>query len=536
MTDEVSTDSPGSTTARVGRDAAIVTVCTLLSRLTGFGRVLATAAVLGSGLLGDVYQTANMIPNLLFELVALGVLQSVLLPSYVAARRAGEDTFRDAVSATSGVVVVVLGAVSILGMATSPIVSRMMLAFEPSSAVVAEKLDVMVPMVLVFVPQLLFYGLATTASAALNARGRFAAAALAPALNNIVVIAACLLFRWARDGAVADLNLSVPEFSFIAIGTTLGVVVFGLWPWIAMRRAGVPAVPQWRPDHPAVRLMRKNFGWATLSIVGTLVPTATALALGNGAPGGVAVFVFTFAFFVLPHALVAVPAATALAPRVAERWQVGDRDASRAAIDDALAVVVPLLAIAGAGMVALAWQVSDVMAFGQIASQGLEPIANTFVAFGFGLVGYGVSFVLARVLFSLDDLRAASRLMIAGAVAGVLVMELMSEVLAPEARSAALALGYGAAQSVTAVLLVRRVRRLTGAFANRSALRSLAVSVVAAGAAALAMMLVAEQFGGRRRESAAAIAVAGVAGVALFAVVLALADRRLRGLVRARLR
>ena len=49
-----------------------------------FGRVLATAAVLGSGLLGDVYQTANMIPNLLFELVALGVLQSVLLRKCVA--------------------------------------------------------------------------------------------------------------------------------------------------------------------------------------------------------------------------------------------------------------------------------------------------------------------------------------------------------------------------------------------------------------------------------------------------------------------
>ena len=53
----------------------LVTLCTLLSRVSGFGRVVATAAVLGSGLLGDVYQTANMIPNLLFELVAGGVLR-----------------------------------------------------------------------------------------------------------------------------------------------------------------------------------------------------------------------------------------------------------------------------------------------------------------------------------------------------------------------------------------------------------------------------------------------------------------------------
>ncbi|MFZ9629733.1 MAG: murein biosynthesis integral membrane protein MurJ [Ilumatobacteraceae bacterium] len=511
-----------------------MTACTLFSRLTGFVRVLATAAVLGSGLLGDVYQTANMIPNLLFELVALGVLQSVLLPSYVAARREGEDSLRDAVSATSGVVVVVLGAVAALGMATSPLMSRVMVAFEPSSAVVQDKLDVMVPMVLVFVPQLVFYGLATTASAALNARGRFAAAALAPALNNVVVIVACLLFRWSRDGAVADLHLSVLEFCLISIGTTLGVVLFGAWPWLALRRAGVRAVPRWRPEHTAVRQMRKNFGWATLSIVGTLVPTATALALGNGAPGGVAVFVFTFAFFVLPHALVAVPAATALAPRVAEHWQAGDTAATRKAIDDAVAVMVPLLALAGAGMVALAWQVADVMAFGQIASQGLEPIASAFVAFGFGLVGYGVSFVLARVLFSLDDLRVASRLMIAGAVAGVLVMELMSEVLDPGSRAAALALGYGASQAVTAVLLVRRVRRLTGSFSERRPVGLLGTSVAAAGAAALAMMATTSVFGGRRRESGAAIAVAGAVGVVVFAAVLLSVDGRARRSIMAR--
>ena len=70
-------DLAGGEGSVLRRDTAVVTVCTLVSRLTGFGRVLATVAVLGGGLLGDVYQTANLIPNLLFELVAGGVLQAV---------------------------------------------------------------------------------------------------------------------------------------------------------------------------------------------------------------------------------------------------------------------------------------------------------------------------------------------------------------------------------------------------------------------------------------------------------------------------
>ena len=95
------------------RDTAVVTLCTLVSRVSGFGRVLATAAVLGSGLLGDVYQTANMVPNLLFELVAAGVLQAVLLPSFVAARRGGgRPALSEAVAAANGVTMAALGAIA----------------------------------------------------------------------------------------------------------------------------------------------------------------------------------------------------------------------------------------------------------------------------------------------------------------------------------------------------------------------------------------------------------------------------------------
>ena len=95
------------------RDTAVVTACTLVSRISGFGRVLATAAVLGSGLLGDVYQTANLIPNLLFELVAGGVLQAALVPAFVAARRSrGVAGLTEAVRAVAGAVGLVLAGVA----------------------------------------------------------------------------------------------------------------------------------------------------------------------------------------------------------------------------------------------------------------------------------------------------------------------------------------------------------------------------------------------------------------------------------------
>ena len=505
------------------RDTAVVTLCTLVSRVSGFGRVLATAAVLGSGLLGDVYQTANLMPNLLFELVAAGVLQAVLLPTFVEARRTGgRRLMSDAVQAANGVTMAVLAAIAVVGMALSPVLTRVMVAADPSSSVAAEKLEVMVPMVLVFVPQLVCYGLATVVSAALNARGRFVAAALAPAVNNIVVIGALLVFRAMRDGAPADLDLTAGQFAVLAAGTTLGVVAYALTPAIVLRHDGVRWWPRWRPGHPAVSAMRASFGWATLSVIGTLAPTAVALALGNGAPGGVAVFVYAFAFYVLPHALVAVPLATTLAPRVADLWQVGDLAPLRRSIDQSMRLMVPLLVLGGAGMVALAWPVATAAAFGQTASQGLAPIAHALAVFGPGLLGYGVAFVMTRVLFAIGDVRRAALLLIASAGVGVVWMWMASMVLDRTERAAALAMGYGAAQTVAAVLLTMRVHRLTGSMGGRVAVRLLAESFVAGAASIMAMLWVVAQFGEGRTAAAEAVLLGGVAGVAVFGAVMAL--------------
>ena len=520
----------GSELAQSGfrRDTLTVTVCTLISRVSGFGRVMAVAAVMGNGVLADVYLTANMIPNLLFELVALGVLQAVLVPSFVAARREGGDAALSAAArATSGVIIAVLSLVALIGLATAPLVARVLVASEPSAAISSEKLDLMVPMVLVFVPQIIFYGVVTVLSAALHAKGRFIAAALAPAVNNVIVIVACVLFRANRDGRVADLDLTEWQFALIAGGTTIGVLLFSLTPAFALRRAGVQWWPQWRPKHPAVVSMKRSFRWATLSIVGTLVPTAAALVIGNGAPGGVAVFVYAFAFFVLPHALIAVTIATTLVPRVADGWQRERRDEVRAAIDGAVRLAVPLLVLAGAGMAALAWPVARLLAgVGQAASQGFGPIAHTLAAFGPGLIGYGIAFVMIRVLFALDDVRRSSLLMISGALTGVGVMALAAHLMAADERAPALAIGYGASQLVAAVLLTRRVHALTGAMAFTRLARVLLESLLAGLAAFGVMLMVVALFEPTRIKAVPAVLLGGMAGVVIFAVVIAAFHRQ----------
>ena len=61
------------------RSTAVITAGNVASRLTGFVRVIAIGAALGTTFLGNTYQTANLVSNILFELLAAGLLSSILV-------------------------------------------------------------------------------------------------------------------------------------------------------------------------------------------------------------------------------------------------------------------------------------------------------------------------------------------------------------------------------------------------------------------------------------------------------------------------
>ena len=90
---------------------AQVTAGNLAARITGLLRVVAVGGALGTTYLGNTYQSANLVSNLLFELLAAGILSSVLVPPFVALIDEGkaEDAERLA-GAVLGLALAVLGA------------------------------------------------------------------------------------------------------------------------------------------------------------------------------------------------------------------------------------------------------------------------------------------------------------------------------------------------------------------------------------------------------------------------------------------
>ena len=70
--------------------AAVITVLTVVSRIAGFGRTYVFLQTVGAGPLGNIYNAANTIPNIVFELVAGGALASLVVPLLAGAVAAGD--------------------------------------------------------------------------------------------------------------------------------------------------------------------------------------------------------------------------------------------------------------------------------------------------------------------------------------------------------------------------------------------------------------------------------------------------------------
>ena len=177
--------STPTTNRRFVRANLVVAAGTGLSRLTGFGRVAALAYALGLTSLTDTYNLANTMPNVVYELLLGGILTTTLVPVFVSHLDHDDEEATDAVVS---VAVVVLLALTVVAVLAAPLIVHLYTLRVPAADQGAVRSEA-TTLARFFLPQIVFYGITSLGIALLNSRRRFAAAAFAPVLNNVIVIA-----------------------------------------------------------------------------------------------------------------------------------------------------------------------------------------------------------------------------------------------------------------------------------------------------------------------------------------------------------
>lgn len=524
MTDTVKS---GGGAAKIAGAAALITILTVVARLAGFARTFVFLRTVGHETLGNVYNAANVIPNIVFELVAGGALASLVVPLLAGSVAAGDrDRVHAVTSALLTWVLLLLVPLALLLAALAGPISDLLLAGAPE-----QNRDLTASMLRVFAPQLPLYGIGIVLTGVLQAHHRFAWPVIAPLLSSVTVIGAYLTYALV-DGAKSDIGgLSSTGELVLAGGTTLGVVVLSLCLILPLRGLRLRLRPALRfpggVGRTAVRL-----GWAGAVTVGSQ-QLMTLVVLVLTAAGGLTIYTTAQTVFLLPWAVLAVPLATAVYPRLSAAAEHGDEDGYRTALSGTARTVVLLAGLGAAALVALAEPAAYLI--------DAPPAAAGIAGFAPGLLGYALFALLSRALYARGATVAAAAATAAGwLVAAVAAFALVN--LVDGRRALVLGLANAAGMTVLAALLAFAVRRHAGAAALSGLTRASVTAVVAglaAGAAGWAVVTGLERAFWPTPGVPAALAegmLGGAAVAGVFVAVAFLLDRRDLGPLAGKLR
>jgi putative peptidoglycan lipid II flippase len=373
----------------------MMSVSTTVSRLTGFVRTWAMAYALGVTLIADSYDIANNLPNMLFELLAGGVLSSVFIPIFMdRMQKEGADDAARFSNSLLNIMVLVLGAVALLGtLWPEPFVRTQTLTIAPERAVLATYLFRF------FAVQIVFYAAGLVFTGVLNAHRRFLAPAIAPIFNNLVVTVTLLAFY-------VPLRDTRPDLATVAlgVGTTLGVLVMTLVQVPSLLKTGYRFTPtiDWR--HPALRTAFAKMGptlvYVIINLISVTFRTNVAVATGEG---GQAALRYAWQFYQLPYGIFAVALATAVFPELAEAGSKQDWSRFKAMFSRGLRVTAVLIVPLAAMLATLATPIITLYRAGRFTSQDVPLVAGVLTWWAISLIFYASYMFVLKTFYSLQD-------------------------------------------------------------------------------------------------------------------------------------
>jgi putative peptidoglycan lipid II flippase len=477
----------------------------MASRILGLVRTAMVLTVVGAGLAGDAWDVANVLPNVIYGLLAGGVINSVLVPQITRAATHA-DGGREYVDRLLTIAVTGIAVITVVFTLTAALL--VMLYSTPSWT--ADVRSLSTAFAFICMPQVFFYGLYTLLGQVLNARNQFAAYMWAPVVANIVQIAGMAFFLVAYPQQASAADWTSQMIWVLAASATAGIAAQALVLVVPLWRSGFRYRPRWGVRGVGLRtastvalwtfaaLAVSTAGFAVTSQVATYATQAGVLA-GLKVPGKIA-YSSAFIIFMLPHGLVTVSLVSALFTRMSRAAGSGDIAEVRADVDRGLRMTAVVTVPATIGAFVLGFAGTATLWGVGLTEGETRGIAVVMMAMMSGLVPFGIFFLLQRVFYAFEDAKTPFKLALV--VTGVATVINLASLLLP---TQWIVVGVGAGQTlsnlagmVVGIVLVRR--RLNGLplrLVTRMYVRLVVASLVAAVPAYLVQLGLAQVLHGK---------------------------------------
>jgi putative peptidoglycan lipid II flippase len=405
--------------------SSIMALGTIASRVTGLIRNLMLAALLGTAILGDTYNVANTMPNILYNLLIGGALTAVFVPQIVRSLR-DSDQGSAFISRLFTVTVTFLFALTVIGILISP---QLVNVYAPEYAG-SKEFDVTVTLMRYCLPQIFFLGLFALLGQIANAKDRFGPMMWAPVINNLLAIA-LFYFLIVSRGDLSVASISNQDLLWLGLGTTAGYLAQALVLFPVVIKSGVKLSLRfdWANSQiiKSFKLAGWSFAYAMISQLSYLVTIniATSAAVKSAADGittgvGYTPYANAYLILILPHSIITVSIVTALLPKLSNLVI----DKKYKDVSDSMSLTMRLMGIfiipAAVLFLFFGEVIAKVLYFG-IPTDDANYLGLTLSAFALGLIPVSINLVLLRGLNAFENLKSQ--------VFGNLIMNIISVVL-----------------------------------------------------------------------------------------------------------
>lgn len=365
---------------------------TLLSRVLGFVRDAMILAYLGTGPAYEAFVVAFRLPNMFRRFFAEGAFNMAFVPMFAKRLEAGADARGFAEDAMSG-----LASVLILLTLAAQLAMPWLVYALASGFAGQEQFGLSVEFGRIAFPYILFISLAALLSGVLNATGRFAAAAAAPALLNIILVSAMALAAWAGLDIARTLVWMIP---------VAGIAQFVLV-WVAASRAGFRLVPRRPRLTPELKRLVRIAVPAALAGGVVQVNLLIGQQVASYFDKAVGWLYAADRLYQLPLGVVGIAVGIVLLPDLSRRLAAGDDLGARTALSRAGEVALALTVPAAVALVVIPLPLVTVLfQRGATTAADSAAIAQAVAIYGLGLPAFVLQKILQPLYFAREDTRS----------------------------------------------------------------------------------------------------------------------------------
>ncbi|MCC9205724.1 murein biosynthesis integral membrane protein MurJ [Arthrobacter sp. zg-Y769] len=475
---------------------------TLVSRVLGLVRTsLLAIAIGGTGLVTDIFSSANVLPNFIYLMVAGGVFNAVLVPQIIKASKQ-PDRGAEYVSRVLTLSLVVLAGIAVAATLAAPVILSTVLSLSPDQLTLATTFAYWL------FPQIFFYGAYAVIGQILNANGRFGAYMWAPVVNNIVAIAGLLVFITfigrEETSSFSPENWTPQATLILAGSTTLGIALQALILVVPLRRLGLGLRPSFGLRGVGLRETGKVAKWTIITmLVGNgayLIYTTVATIASKARPeyramgreiAGQMNLETASMLYIIPHSVITLSLATVLFNKMSHAYTEKNYDGVRETLSQGLRAIGVATVFCSAVLIVLAGPISIWFSGGSNVSATLQ--AQVLVLLAVTAPFLSATFLMNRAFYANEDAKTPLVMQLILSAFGI-ALALGAATLPADQIIFALAIAYSLGNIAAVVLSHIFLRRSLGDYGGAHVfdvhvrLVVAALGAAAVGSAALAVL------------------------------------------------